>query len=72
MSNLIDFIFLYIDEQVIEPNSRLIITSSNILNLIDKRSLNHEKLEKQEFDALLTETFNALRKVLINKTNIQI
>ena len=72
MSNLNNFVFLYIDEQVIEPNSRLIITSSNILNLIDKRSLNHEKLEKQEFDALLTETFNALRKVLINKTNIQI
>merc|ERR1712198_750674 len=30
--------------------------------MINKGSLNHEKLEKQEFDALLTETANAFRK----------
>ena len=35
--------------------------------MINKGSLNHEKLEKQEFDALLTETANAFRKVLIIK-----
>ena len=40
--------------------------------MINKGSLNHEKLEKQEFDALLTETANAFRKVLIIKTNMLI
>jgi len=49
-------------KQVGEPKSHLIITNSNIFNMINKGSLNHEKLEKQEFDALLTETANAFRK----------
>ena len=45
------------------PHSRLIITTDEILNLENEDPIASEIIEEQEFDALLTETADALRKV---------
>ena len=51
------------DETNLEPNSDLIITSRKFLNINEERRASREKKEEAEFDALLTETANALKKV---------
>jgi len=51
------------DEANLEPNSDLIITSRKFLNINEERRASREKKEEAEFDALLTETANALKNV---------
>ena len=55
--------FFKLDEANLEPNSDLIITSRKFLNINEERRASREKKEEVEFDALLTETANALKKV---------
>ena len=51
------------DETNLEPNSDLIITSRKFLDINEERRASRDKEEEAEFDALLTETANALKKV---------
>ena len=51
------------DETNLEPNSDLIITSRKFLDINEERRASRDKKEEAEFDALLTETANALKKV---------